>query len=133
MRSDKEKTKINSAIDAALKNIGALIDVNTVIGTPISVPDGSLIIPLSKVTFGILAGGGEYGKISIFSKSDELPCSAGNGSIVSIKPCGFLIKSENADYRIISFSGNTYEGLFDKASEFITNYVKNVSYDGENT
>jgi len=133
MRSDKEKTKINSAIDTALKNIGALIDVNTVIGTPISVPDGSLIIPLSKVTFGILAGGGEYGKISIFSKSDELPYSAGNGSIVSIKPCGFLIKSENTDYRIISFSGNSYEGLFDKASEFITNYTKNVSYDGENT
>lgn len=132
MRSDKEKTKINTAIDSALKNIGALIDVNTVVGMPISVPDGSLIIPLSKVTFGILAGGGEYGKISIFSKSDELPYSIGNGSIVSIKPCGFLIKSANSDYKIISFSGNSYESLIDKASDFITNYSKNVNYNEEN-
>lgn len=125
MRSCKEETKIDSAISAALKNIGALIDVNTVIGTPIVTSDNSTIIPVSKVTFGVLSGGGEYGKINIFSKNTDHPYSAGNGTIVSIKPCGFLIKTENSDYKILTVSDKSYETLLEKASEIFSDFKIN--------
>ena len=86
MQSKVRQNKINGAIESTLKNISNLIDVNTVVGSPIKVDNGEYIIPISKVTVGILAGGGEYGKLGIFQKGEDHPYSAGNGSIISVKP-----------------------------------------------
>lgn len=119
MQSNKERAKINGAIDTALKNLGAMVDVNTAIGKPIKDDEGNLIIPVSKVTFGVLSGGGEYGKINIFKKGSDLPYSAGNGAIVSMKPCGFLVKSNN-DYKVISFTEKGYDALLDKFADIIS-------------
>ena len=118
MQSNVEQNKINKIIETTLQNIGNLIDVNTVIGKPINSKDGSIIIPISKVSVGVLAGGGEYGKISLFNKNSDLPYSAGNGAVISVKPCGFLIK-ENENYKVLSIQQTSSEKLLDKASEFI--------------
>ncbi len=115
----QNENKINDAIVSTLKNLSNLVDVNTVIGKPIKNDNGEYVVPISKVTIGVLAGGGEYGKINVFSKNNELPYSAGNGAIISVKPCGFLIKEEDK-YKIISISNNPYEKLIDKAIEFIS-------------
>lgn len=114
MRLEKERTKINSAIETALKNLGGMVDVNTVVGKPFKNDDGTLIIPLCKVTFGILSGGGEYGKINVFTKGADLPYSAGNGAIVSMKPCGFLVKNTDSDYKTLTFSDKGYDALLEK-------------------
>lgn len=111
--------RIGSVIESALKNINGLIDVNTVVGKPIKSETGEIIIPISKVTVGVLAGGGEYGKVTIFKKNSDLPYSAGNGAIISLKPCGFLIKDE-ASYKLLSVSDTPYEKIIEKASEFIS-------------
>ncbi len=118
MQSRLENSKINKVIETTLKNLNGLIDVNTVIGKPIKGENGEYIIPFSKVTVGILMGGGEYGKINIFKKDSSFPYSAGNGAIISIKPCGFLL-NENDNYKIISQSNSPYEKLFEKATEMI--------------
>ena len=89
----QKESRINTVMETTLKNLSTYIDVKSAVGTPITTKDGDLIIPLSKVTFGLLAGGGEYGKTNIFKKGEDLPFSAGNGAIVSLKPCGFLIKN----------------------------------------
>lgn len=121
MQSEKEYNRINKVIESAMKNLGSLIDVNTVVGSPIKTEDGDTVIPVSKVTFGILSGGGEYGKLNIFKKSSDLPYSAGNGAVVSIKPCGFLLKTENGVYRVLSIAENAYENLIEKAADLIVN------------
>ena len=118
MRSETDYNRINKVIETTLKNITNLIDVNTVVGTPITSNDGKLVIPISKVTVGILVGGGEYGKISIFKNGSDLPYSAGNGAIVSVKPCGFLIK-DNDNFKLLNVSTNSYEKIIDKVSDFI--------------
>ena len=118
MQLNAEQNKINKIIETTLQNIGNLIDVNTVIGKPINSKDGTIIIPISKVSVGVLAGGGEYGKIRIFNKNSDLPYSACNGAIISVKPCGFLIK-ENENYKVLSVQQSTSEKLIDKATEFI--------------
>lgn len=115
--------RINDTIETTIKNLTDLVDVNTVIGTAITMKEGEMVIPFSKVTLGLLSGGGEYGKVNLFSKNSNLPYSAGNGAIVSIKPCGFLI-CDNNGYRIISVSNSPYEKLFEKASEFIERFKK---------
>ncbi len=114
----QKENKINTVVENAFKSLTELVDVNTVIGQPFVMEDGDQIFPISKVTLGVLCGGGEYGKISLFEKNKELPFSAGNGSIISLKPCGFLIKSNN-QYKMISIGGEPYEKILEKASEII--------------
>ncbi len=118
MNLEKSNNRITGVIEATLKNINELIDVNTVVGTPVKTELGDYIIPVSKVTIGILAGGGEYGKITIFKKSEDLPYSAGNGAVISIKPCGFLVK-EDTKYKMISVADSASEKLVEKATDFI--------------
>lgn len=120
MQSEKRQNKINNAIETALKNLNGLIDVDTVVGSPIKNEDGDIIIPLSKVTFGVLSGGGEYGKLNIFQKGSDLPYSAGNGAIVSMKPCGFLIKSKGT-YKVESIANNAYENIIEKTADILSN------------
>lgn len=112
------QNRINNVIETTLKNLSEIVDVNTVVGTPIKNED-ELIIPISKVTVGVLAGGGEYGKLTIFKNNDDLPFSAGNGAIISLKPCGFLVKDKNA-YKLLSVSDTSYERIIDKITNTIT-------------
>ena len=48
---------IGSLMDTTMEKIKEMIDVNTIIGEPITSPDGTLIIPVSKVSYGFAAGG----------------------------------------------------------------------------
>ena len=118
MQSNIKRNRINNVIETTLKNISNIIDVDAVIGKPIKAEDGALIIPVSKITVGVLAGGGEYGKISVFNKGDSLPYSAGNGAIVSVKPYGFLVNN-GSGYKLISIADSPYEKLIEKATDFI--------------
>ncbi len=119
MHTGKDGNRINDVLETAMKNLGGLIDVNTVIGSPIKTEEGDLIIPVSKVTFGTLSGGGEYGKLNIFQKNSDLPYSAGNGAIVSIKPCGFLLKSVGEDYKVLPVATDMVSGILDKTVDII--------------
>lgn len=123
MQTGIENNKINKAIETAIKSLGTIIDVNTVVGKPIKTENGDYVVPISKVTVGVLAGGGEYGKVNIFKKGSDLPYSAGNGAIVSVKPCGFLLK-EGQNYKLLSIAENPYEKLIEKASDFISELKK---------
>ena len=117
---ESRKDKVNQVIENAIQNINAAIDVNTIMGEPIIGKNGEYIVPFSKISFGVLAGGGEYGKASIFDKN--LPYSAGNGAVVSVKPCGFLIKdSLTKTYKFVSTSETSYDKIIDKTSEFFEN------------
>lgn len=65
------ENKINRVIDTAMKNLSTLVDVNTVIGKPMKTEDGSLIIPVSKVTLGFMTGGGEYGEVKVMKRTGQ--------------------------------------------------------------
>lgn len=117
--SQKNDNRIKEVVESTLKSLGEIIDVNTVMGKPYENSNGDLIVPVAKITFGMLAGGGEYGKVNIFNKSSDLPFSVGNGVVVSLKPCGFLIKSDNSDYKALSLTDNTMNNVLDKFVDFL--------------
>lgn len=117
--SQKNDNRIKEVIESAFKNLTEVLDVSTVMGKPYENTNGDLIVPVAKITFGILGGGGEYGKVNIFNKATDLPFSAGNGAIVNVKPCGFLIKSQNGDYKALSLSDNTIHNVMDKFVDFL--------------
>ena len=115
----EKQNRINNVIDTALKRINELVDVNTIIGKPYDLGNGEMIFPISKVTIGIVSGGGEYGKVGLFKSEKDLPYSVGNGSVVSLKPCGFLLKTKSSDIKFISVGCSKYDILIEKASEFL--------------
>lgn len=121
LRNDNDK--INKSIETTLQNLSALIDVNTVVGSPIKTETNDYIVPVSKVTVGVLTGGGEYGKTNIFSKNTDLPYSAGNGAIISMKPCAFLVK-DGETFKVLSIADSPYEKLLDKATDFMSELKK---------
>lgn len=82
-----QNKQISSVMQTALENIKDMIDVNTVIGEAVIAGNGNTVIPVSKVSFGFLAGGGEYGK----APDPTQPFAGGTGAGVSLQPVGFLV------------------------------------------
>lgn len=51
---------IENIMKSTMEEIRSMVDVNTVIGSPILPGTGPMILPVSKVSLGFLSGGGEY-------------------------------------------------------------------------
>lgn len=64
---------IESIMSSAMTNIKELTDVDTIIGKTINLPDGGMIIPISKVAFGFAAGGSEFKSEALdeYTKQEE--------------------------------------------------------------
>lgn len=96
---------ISGLMDSSLDNLKKLVDVNSVVGDPIHTPDGTTIIPISKVSFGFAAGGSDLPT----AKPSDL-FGGGSGGGVSISPLAFLIvKGESVRIVHIMEADNTVE------------------------
>ena len=89
-----ESESINGLIDKAMEKIKTIIDTSTVIGEKVETPDGSVIIPISKVTMGYVVGGGEYADLSARRVANHFPMAGGSSGGMSVTPVGFLIESK---------------------------------------
>jgi sporulation protein YtfJ len=90
-------------MNTAMSSIKEMVDVNTIVGDAVQAPDGTVIIPISKVSFGFAAGGGEYNNCcevdikkddddeSEGTKASKFPFAGGSGAGVSIVPVGFMV------------------------------------------
>ncbi len=98
---------IESLMKTAMENIRSIVDVNTVVGDPVETPDGTVIIPVSRVTCGFAAGGSAFPGEQGGQADGELPFGGGSGAGVSVQPVGFLtVKGENI--RLIPVEGNHF-------------------------
>jgi len=114
---------IQGLMQTAMENLKSMVDVNTIIGDPVETPDGSVILPISRVGFGFAAGGSEFkseaksgNNGSDSSSSGELPFGGGAGGGVSITPIGFLVVGHGT-IKILSTDGSNqiYDKLIDLA------------------
>ncbi len=81
---------IGGLMQTTLENMKEMVDVNTVIGEPIETSGGATVIPVSKVSFGFVAGGGEY-DLKTLPGTEDMPFAGGSGAGVSVQPVGFLV------------------------------------------
>ncbi len=85
---------IDNMMQTTMENIRSMVDVNTVVGSPVTGTKGTTIIPISKVSFGFIAGGGEYAAEEGRNRSlstEAFPFAGGTGAGVSVQPEGFLV------------------------------------------
>ena len=85
MENIEKKTPLNDLMDTTMDKIRDMVDSNTIIGEPITTPDGVTVIPVSRVSFGFGAGGGDYGK------TDTAHFGGGAGAGVKVGPVAFLV------------------------------------------
>ena len=88
---------IETIMRTTMENLKDMIDVDTVVGSPVSTGDGLTIVPVSRVSFGFVAGGGEYTvggtPVPLEVTDDPLPFAGGTGAGVSVQPVGFIVIS----------------------------------------
>ena len=110
---------IGSLMDTTMEKIKEMIDVNTIIGEPITSPDGTLILPVSKVSYGFAAGGSD-----LPTKKENKDCfGGGSGAGVTIQPVAFLTVYQG-DVRLVSVDRE--EGTADKLVNMIPDVLKKV-------
>lgn len=110
---------IGSLMDTTMEKIKEMIDVNTIIGEPITSPDGTLIIPVSKVSYGFAAGGSD-----LPTKKENKDCfGGGSGAGVTIQPVAFLTVYQG-DVRLVSVDREG--GTADKLVNMIPDVLKKV-------
>ena len=81
---------INDLMSTTMQKIREMVDVNTIVGQPITTPDGVTLIPVSKLSFGFASGGSDY--VSKNKKPGESNTfGGGSGAGVNITPVAFLI------------------------------------------
>jgi sporulation protein YtfJ len=125
VRSDMEnntKSKVSDLMGISMEKIKEMTDVDSIIGEPIKLEDGTTIIPVSKVSYGFASGGSD-----LPSKSEKNLFGGGAGAGVSIKPEGFLVVSGgNAKMVSVNSSSDPISSLVssvpevvDKISDFI--------------
>lgn len=88
---------IENIMQSSMEHIKRLADVNTVIGTPLMADDNTMILPVSKVSLGMLVGGGEYTAVSPIKKSafeydaeNGYPFIGASAVGMSLTPLAFL-------------------------------------------
>lgn len=119
---------IQGLMKTAMENIREMVDVNTIVGDAVETPDGSVIMPISKVGFGFAAGGSEF-----LAENQEdadasdaqnaqvaFPFGGGSGGGVSITPIAFLVVNKQG-VKVVPLDNQThiYERLIDSAPQVV--------------
>ena len=111
---------INGLMDTTMQKIKEMVDVNTIIGNPITAADGTTVIPVSKVSYGFAAGGSDFP-----TKKEGKDCfGGGSGAGISISPIGFLTISDG-NVRFINME--SYDGSVDRIISMVPEVVDKVS------
>lgn len=82
---------IQGLMDTAMSNIKSMVDVNTIVGDPVTTPDGTVIIPISTVSFGFGAGGSEFAAKKDAVTPQNPMFGGGCGGGANVKPIAFLV------------------------------------------
>ena len=85
---------IEGLMKSTMSSLKEMVDVNTIVGDAVHASDGSVIIPVSKISFGFASGGSEFNRTK--EKRDPLteekfPFGGCSGAGVSLQPVGFIV------------------------------------------
>ncbi|SHJ48293.1 GerW family sporulation protein [Paramaledivibacter caminithermalis] len=116
---------IEALMKTTMESLKQMIDVNTIVGDAVETPDGTTIIPISRVSFGFASGGGEYKNSydeeeSSYEDKQTLPFAGGTGAGVSVQPVAFMIVGKgNMKLLSVDQSANMFENLVGLSSKLI--------------
>ena len=108
---------IEGMMNVSMEKIKQMVDVNTIIGDPISSPDGSVVIPVSKVTYGFASGGSDFANKK--SETENL-FGGGSGAGITISPVAFLVMC-NGEVNLLPIQ--QYNSSLDRIIEMVPELI----------
>lgn len=123
---------IENLMHITMDSIKDMIDVNTIIGDPIQMNNDTVIIPISKVSFGFASGGSEFKGETIdeYNKTDKdeqiqyrLPFGGGAGAGITIKPVAFLVL-QSGQVKLINVE---HENSIDKILDYVPDLLQRIN------
>ncbi len=139
---------IESLMKTTMESLKDMVDVNTVVGEPVETKEGTVIIPVSRVSFGFVTGGGDEsvvgesvgggsengaGQGGESSGEDEseysaatcgaMPFTGGTGAGVSVRPVGFLVVGERKVRFLPVDSRALLDRLLEEAPELLERFA----------
>lgn len=115
-----DKHPASELMETVMGKIREMVDVSTVIGEPICTPDGTTIIPVSKVSFGFASGGSDF-----TGKNQQAPqqnsFGGGSGAGVKIIPMAFVVVNAGT-VRVMNIDAppaTTVDKIIENAPEII--------------
>ena len=85
-----KKHPVGEMVELTMDKLREMIDVNTVVGTPIHTPEGVTVIPVSKVSMGLVSGGSDFSTKNQPATKENAYGGASSAG-VNIMPLAFLI------------------------------------------
>ncbi len=116
---------IGELMQTAMASIKDMVDVNTVIGDPVSTAGGATIIPISKVSFGYVTAGGDLTdreQPRRVTEPVDFPFAGGSGAGVSVQPVGFLVVQDGS----VRMLPATCQTVADRVVELIPTVMEDV-------
>lgn len=121
-------TPIQGLMAEAMGNLKQMIDVNTIVGEPITTSDGTTVIPVSKVAFGFGGGGSEFSAKPAEKKNDQAMFGGGCGGGVSVSPVAFLVvKNDSIRLLPVSDAISTVDRIVDMVPEVLNKFNKFIT------
>lgn len=112
---------MDSVMRHTMENLKEMVAVNTILGEPVETPDGSVILPVSRVSFGFAAGGTEF-QTATSGRREEAqtsPFGGGSGAGMSVSPVAFLVVGKG-EVRLLPVDANPiYDRLIDLAPRLV--------------
>lgn len=113
--------KVSGLFSTSMEKIKQMVDVNTVLGDPITTPEGTTVIPVSRVSYGFGCGGSDM-------PSKAQPSAGlfagGSGAGITVVPIAFLTIS-HGNVRVIQIE--PYMSPVDRALEKIPELVDKIT------
>ncbi|MGN0107155.1 MAG: GerW family sporulation protein [Hominilimicola sp.] len=114
------ENKVSEMFAEASEKFGTLIDANSVVGEPVVAGDGTMIVPISRVSFGFGGGGSEFDS----QKSENPHFGGGMGGGASVKAEAFLVINNN-NVRLIPMGGSS--SPIDKIVDLMPDMIDKVN------
>ena len=116
---------INGLMQTAMQSIKDMVDVNTIVGEPVESKDGTVIIPISKVSFGFGAGGSDFGQKNVGNSDANFGGGSGGGA--SIEPVAFMVVGQE-QIKLMPIEKNTspVEDIIDSVPTLLDKVIKAI-------
>lgn len=114
---------INNLMETAMQSIKDMVDVNTIVGEAVESKDGTIIIPISKVSFGFGAGGSDFGQKNLANSDSNFGGGSGGGA--TIEPVAFMVVGkEEIKLMPVEKSSSPAQEIIDSVPTLLDKIVK---------
>ncbi len=117
----KRNMPLETVMETAVNNIKSMVDANTVVGDPITTPDGTVIIPVSKISVGFVSGGSDFA-----TKTNPKLCfGGGSGAGITMTPVSFLVISPSGSVNTLPVNQSSVTAV-DKIIELAPGVIEEI-------